>query len=295
MNYKPETFRPVPRTGVIYVMHEAAVRGYNPQDPEWINLGQGSPETGMLPGSAERVQHIDLSTVEHKYAPVGGLPELREAIAELYNKRYRRGMPSQYTAENVCIGAGGRLALTRIATALGSINLGHILPDYTAYEELLEVFRLFVPIPIIASRYNNFTITPDTIRSEIMGKGLGALLLSNPCNPTGHVIQGGSMRAWIDICRKLMCTLIIDEFYSHFTYSNRHELTSSAARYVEDVNKDPIVIVDGLTKNWRYPGCGAHATVHLGGAAYLTPIRHKGSLCMFDQRIAIGLPSLAGC
>jgi aspartate/methionine/tyrosine aminotransferase len=28
----------------------------------------------------------------------------------------------------------------------------------------------------------------------------------------------------------------------------------SAAEYVEDVDKDPIVVFDGLTKNWRYPG-----------------------------------------
>ena len=28
----------------------------------------------------------------------------------------------------------------------------------------------------------------------------------------------------------------------------------SAARYVEDVERDPIVLFDGLTKNWRYPG-----------------------------------------
>lgn len=29
---------------------------------------------------------------------------------------------------------------------------------------------------------------------------------------------------------------------------------ASAARYVEDVEDDPLVILDGLTKNWRYPG-----------------------------------------
>ncbi len=28
----------------------------------------------------------------------------------------------------------------------------------------------------------------------------------------------------------------------------------SAARFVEDVDRDPVVIFDGLTKNWRYPG-----------------------------------------
>ncbi len=28
----------------------------------------------------------------------------------------------------------------------------------------------------------------------------------------------------------------------------------SAARWVEDVDRDPVVILDGFTKNWRYPG-----------------------------------------
>jgi aspartate/methionine/tyrosine aminotransferase len=28
----------------------------------------------------------------------------------------------------------------------------------------------------------------------------------------------------------------------------------SAAAHVEDVERDPVVVVDGLTKNWRYPG-----------------------------------------
>src|SRR3954449_8410993 len=28
----------------------------------------------------------------------------------------------------------------------------------------------------------------------------------------------------------------------------------SAARYVDDVDSDPVVLFDGFTKNWRYPG-----------------------------------------
>ena len=34
-------FRAVPRTGVIYVMTEAARHGYRADDPTWTNLGQG--------------------------------------------------------------------------------------------------------------------------------------------------------------------------------------------------------------------------------------------------------------
>ena len=44
--------------------------------------------------------------------------------------------------------------------------------------------------------------------------GLGAFLMSNPCNPTGQVIRGGALRAMVDVCRQLHCSLIVDEFYS---------------------------------------------------------------------------------
>jgi aspartate/methionine/tyrosine aminotransferase len=53
--------------------------------------------------------------------------------------------------------------------------------------------------------------------------------------------------------RELDCALLIDEFYSHYLWGDGPALTS-AVQYVEDVEKDPIVIFDGLTKNWRYPG-----------------------------------------
>ena len=65
------------------------------------------------------------------------------------------------------------------------------------------------------------------------------------------------MADWVAMARELDCTLIADEFYSHYIW--RPDLAAqggiaSAARYVEDVERDPVLIVDGLTKNWRYPG-----------------------------------------
>ena len=250
-------FRPVPRTGVIYVTTEAARRGFDPVDPTWCNLGQGMPESGRLPGAPPRVEHIDIAAHDQEYAPVPGLWELREAIADLYNRLYRRGMPSQYSAENVSISGGGRAALTRVAASLGHINLGHFLPDYTAYEELLDVFRLFAPIPILLDGERGYAFSVDELRREIMGRGLSALLLSNPCNPTGKVVGGDELAGWVSCARELDCALILDEFYSHYIW--RPDLAaqgglSSAARYVEDVDRDPVVILDGLTKNWRYPG-----------------------------------------
>ena len=94
---------------------------------------------------------------------------------------------------------------------------------------------------------------PEELEARVEREDLGALLISNPCNPTGVVIQGDELAAWTDMARRRSVTLLMDEFYSHFIYGGATQPVSSAA-FVEDVNEDPVVIVDGLTKSFRYPG-----------------------------------------
>jgi aspartate/methionine/tyrosine aminotransferase len=246
-------FRPVPRTGVIYVTAEATRAGFRPEAPDWCNLGQGQPETGPLDGAPARVTEISIGINDQEYAPVAGLWEAREAVAGLYNELFRRGMPSRYSAENVALSGGGRVSIMRACAAIGQIHLGHFLPDYTAYAELLDIFRRFTPIPILLDPERGYDFSLSELRREISGRGLGALLLSNPGNPTGKAILGPELEAWVGTARELGCALLLDEFYSHYVWRGSDPLMSAAA-FVEDVEKDPIVIFDGLTKNWRYPG-----------------------------------------
>ena len=68
----------------------------------------GQPETGAARRARRRgSRQVAIDVDDQEYAPVAGLWELREAIADLYNRLYRRGMPSQYTAENVASPAAG--------------------------------------------------------------------------------------------------------------------------------------------------------------------------------------------
>jgi len=285
-------FRTVPRTGVIYVTHEATRHGFAYGKPDWANLGQGSPETGEIPGAPPRVTEVKISEASRQYGPVAGNQKLRQAVADFYNATYRRGKKSRYTADNVSIASGGRLALTRLASALGNINMGHFIPDYTAYEELLSVFKAFTPIPILLRAEHGYKILPADLKEEILGRGLSALLVSNPANPTGQLMEGKELSAWCDLARKCECSMIFDEFYSHYIYrsggrqtaANKNAALSraaatpkmvSAAEFVDDVDKDPIVVVDGLTKNWRYPGWRISWT--LGPKAVIEAIASAGS------------------
>ena len=78
-------FRDVPRTGVIYVMNEAARAGYRPANPTWTNFGQGQPEVGHIDGAPPRQTLIDVAEDDHEYAPVVGLADLRAAVADVHD------------------------------------------------------------------------------------------------------------------------------------------------------------------------------------------------------------------
>lgn len=106
------------------------------------NLGQGAPEVDDdIEGSFERPKNIDISINGREYGPVAGIKPLRVAIAKLYNAHHRKGKESQYSWENVAVVPGGRAGLIRIAAVLNNAYLGFFIPDYTAYNEMLSLFR----------------------------------------------------------------------------------------------------------------------------------------------------------
>ena len=201
---------------------------------------------------------MQLEPGDHAYGPIGGTDELREVIAAHYNRLYRQGKSSQYAKDNVSIAAGGRLVLSRVVATLGKINLGYQIPDYTAYEDMLDYHAYRVNPVLIETTADRRFMTPSGELARLIDEhDLRAYLISNPCNPTGQVVHGDELAAYVRIARERGCTLLMDEFYSHFIYTETGQpgdAPVSAAEYVDDVNADPVVLIDGLTKSFRYPG-----------------------------------------
>jgi aspartate/methionine/tyrosine aminotransferase len=135
--------------------------------------------------------------------------------------------------------------------------LGYQIPDYTAYEDMIG-YHMHRVEPVLVETFaeDGFALSPERFE-ETVAQGLDAYILSNPCNPTGQVIQGAHLASFVNTARRHRCTLILDEFYSHFIYTPDGRPGAgpvSAAAHVEDVNVDPVLIIDGLTKSFRYPG-----------------------------------------
>lgn len=247
--------------GVIQVLAEASARGWTGGDPAWSNLGQGQPEPGEMEGAPERIGTIELDSADHAYGPLEGLPELRAKVAADYNRRFRQGK-QPYGPDNVAIASGGRLALTRAMAAIGSTQVGYQLPDYTAYEDMFNLhLDRFTPVSLRSREEDGFVVLPAQIRKAVEEQGIGAYVVSNPVNPSGVSLRGETLAELVELSRSHGTTLLMDEFYSHYIFevdgagnaSPGHAPVSSAA-FVEDPNEDPVLIIDGLTKNHRYPG-----------------------------------------
>ena len=258
MAKKKLIFRETPHTGVFHVMSEAQKSGYRPGRPDWCNLGQGQPEVGRIEGAPSRLSWITLEPHDHAYGPVGGIDELREAVAEHYNRLYREDADSKYRKENVSISSGSRVMLSRILTTLADVRIGYRVPDSAVYEDLLgyQLHRMKA-VPVSTGSDESFILTSVRLREEIQANKLQAFLLSNPCNPTGQLVRGADLKKYVLAARVSKCTFIMDESYSQFTYTEDGEPGNgpeSAARYVRHVEKDPVLLVDGMTKGFRYPG-----------------------------------------
>jgi aspartate/methionine/tyrosine aminotransferase len=241
-------------TGVVWTSERAYEAGYLDDPDSWSNLGQGAPEVeDDIEGCFERPHTLDISVNSREYGPTAGIKPLREAVANLYNTHHRQGKPSQYTWENVCIVPGGRAGLIRIAAVLGHAYLGFFIPDYTAYNEMLSLFRNFGTIPVPLNREDNYHIHPQRIAEEI-ARGTSVILTSNPRNPTGQVITNPELAQIQDLCRD-RATLIMDEFYAGYNYTSDCDGTVvSSADNIQDVDEDDVLIIDGMTKRFRLPG-----------------------------------------
>jgi DNA-binding transcriptional MocR family regulator len=211
-------FHRVEKTGVIYATSRASAHGFNPEDPSWANMGQGAPETGPLDNAPPRNFALNVPDPDLEYAPVTGLHELRAKVATYYNHLYRKGNASQYAADNVCIVPGGRAGITRIMAVLGQVQVGYFTPDYTAYEQALGLFVRISPSPLLHRNVSEAVMDPDEFEFQCSGRGVGAILMSNPANPTGQSIEGESLARYVDIARRHECAIIMDEFYSHYYY-----------------------------------------------------------------------------
>ena len=175
---------------------------------EPLNLGLGQPDFDV-PEPLKQIAIDAITRGMNSYTVASGLPELREMIRTSLNKKFNK-------ADDVIITSGtmGALLLVLQSVVNPGDNVILLDPYFVGYPHLV---RLVEGNPIYISTYPNLQPDPDLIRKSITPK-TKAILLCNPGNPTGVLVETDRLQALAQIADEMNILLIADEIYSSFVY-----------------------------------------------------------------------------
>ncbi len=212
-----------------------------------INLGIGEPDF-LTPDHAGDAAIDAIKSGDTKYPPVAGTIALREAVAQLYD---RRGGVRRH-AENVLISSGSKYTL--LNAFLASVNQDDevILPApfWTAYKDIIQLCG-GKPVVIETGAATGFKPTAAQIAVALTPRTRW-LLLNTPNNPSGAVIQAKELCAIGDvIAAHPQCWLMSDEIYENIVYCDGG-FTSIADALPNLAERS--LIVSGVSKSYAMTG-----------------------------------------
>ncbi|CAA9535782.1 MAG: Aspartate aminotransferase [uncultured Sphingosinicella sp.] len=177
-----------------------------------INLGQGFPDFGwpddVLDTAAEA-----LRSGSNQYAPMRGLPELREAVVAHYGKH--QGLDISPEEVTVTSGATEALAAAILALVTPGDEVLLFQPLYDAY---LPLVRRAGGVPrLVRLMPPDWRITAEALE-EAVTERTRLVIFNNPHNPTSRLFGADELQLLADLCIRRDLTILSDEVWEHIVF-----------------------------------------------------------------------------
>lgn len=178
------------------------------------------------------------------YTPSTGIPELREAVAEMENRV--DGVPCK--ASNVLI-TPTKQAIFMIALAYIDPGDEVILmdPTWVSYEACIRLAG-GVPVYVSAKYEDEFVVDPAMIEAAVTPR-TKMIILNTPSNPTGTVMPREVLKQIADIAIANDIMVLSDEIYEAIIYEGKHTSIASFPGMF-----DRTLLVSGLSKTYAMTG-----------------------------------------
>jgi len=200
-------------TTIFTVMSQLAVEHHA------VNLGQGFPDFAV---PARLVEELDkaMRAGHNQYAPMSGIPALREAIADKTGRCYG-WRPDPNLEITVTSGASEAIFDAVQAVVHAGDEVIVLDPCYDCYEPAIDLAGArAVHVPLDPA-----TFAPDwqRVRDAITAK-TRMLMINSPHNPSGAMLTAQDMGTIADLLRDTSIVLLSDEVYEHIVFDGRrHE------------------------------------------------------------------------
>lgn len=193
-----------------------------PADKPLIDLCQAIPSYPPPPELIEHLKNRLDDAQVFKYSPDEGLPEVRQAVCDWYQRRYNAAP----TAEQICLTIGASQAFWLAMSCLCEPGDEVIvqLPAYFDHPMGLQALGIK---PVYAPFQPERAGLPDTETiAGLISSATRAILLVTPSNPTGAVIPPRQLEELLRLAQNNDIALVLDETYNAFVDAPAHSLFS---------------------------------------------------------------------
>jgi aspartate/methionine/tyrosine aminotransferase len=214
-----------------------------------VNLGQGFPDFGWPDAILDAAAQA-LKSDSNQYPPSRGLPQLRQAVADHYNRHFGQSLGS----DDLCVTSGATEALG--ACILATVSPGDeviiFTPAYDSYAPMIR--RAGGVVREIALRPPEWRIERDALEAAI-GPKTRAILLNNPQNPTGRLFDRDELQVIADVATASDLIVISDEVWEHIlldgqTFTPLATLPGMAERTLKIGSAGKIFSLTGWKVGW---------------------------------------------
>ncbi|MEQ8840168.1 MAG: pyridoxal phosphate-dependent aminotransferase [Acidimicrobiales bacterium] len=212
-----------------------------------IGFGAGEPDFATPDHIVEAAVTACRNPVNHKYSAVGGLPDLREALAA----KTLRDSGFVCDAADILVTNGGKHAVYNTFEALLNPGDEVILPApyWTTYPEPIALAG-GVTVPVLTTAPNGFRATVEQLEAARTDK-TKALVFVSPSNPTGAVYSLDEIEAIGKWAAEHEIWVITDEIYEHLVYGDNE--FHSMPVVVPEI-RDRCVVLNGVAKTYAMTG-----------------------------------------
>lgn len=181
-----------------------------------INLSQGFPDFPLDPTLINLVTKA-MQEGHNQYAPMPGLPALRNVIVEVIKRTYQKQVDAE---TEITITAGGTQALFSILQAL--VHKGdEVIVFDPAYDSYNPAIRLAGGIPIhVNLKAPAFSIDWSEVEANITSN-TKIIMVNTPHNPSGAVFTEDDIVNLERIVLKHNLLVLSDEVYERIIFDNK--------------------------------------------------------------------------
>jgi aspartate aminotransferase len=212
-----------------------------------IGFGAGEPDFPTPAAIVEAAVAACKDPKNHRYTPVPGLPELREAVAV----KTKRDTGFEVAAAQVLITNGGKQAVEEAFATILDPGDEVLLPApyWTTYPEAIRLTGA-VSVELATTEETGFKPTVEQLEAARTPR-TKALLLCSPSNPTGAVLTRDEVEAigrWAD---EHDVWVVTDEIYEHLTYG---DAAMHSLPVVVPEMADRTIVLNGVAKTYAMTG-----------------------------------------